>query len=104
LSPVPIVTGLVAYGIWRAIPGPRETSPFILSCVLVVLAFLGLAISLWPYAVPYQATLWQAASPRPTLVFVGIGTAVMLPVILGYLGYAYRVFRGKSCPRAGYGG
>ena len=86
LSPVPILTALIAFGIWRHIERRPERRPFVLSIALFLLAFLGLGISLWPYAVPYQATVWQAAASPPTLVFVGIGTAIILPIVLGYGG------------------
>jgi cytochrome bd ubiquinol oxidase subunit II len=104
LSPVPIVTALVAYGIWRTIPGPDERRPFVLAIALFLLGYLGLGISLWPYAVPYAATLWEAASSPPTLAFVGIGTAVIVPIVLGYFAFAYWVFRGKTTGETGYGG
>jgi len=103
LSPVPLLTGLLAFGIWRAIGRAQEGRPFLLSIGLFLLAFLGLGISLWPYAVPYQATLWQAASSPATLAFVGAGTAVIMPITLGYLAYAHWVFRGKTSHGAGYG-
>jgi cytochrome d ubiquinol oxidase subunit II len=103
LSPVPALTALIGAGIWRHIDGGSERRPFMLSVALFLLAFLGLGISLWPYAVPYQATLWQAASSPPTLVFIGIGTAIILPVVLGYFVFAYRVFRGKTGAGVGYG-
>ena len=80
-----------------------ERRPFLLSIALVLLAFLGLGISLWPYAVPYQATVWQAAASPPTLLFVAIGAAIVLPVVLGYMAFAYRVFRGKTGADTGYG-
>jgi cytochrome d ubiquinol oxidase subunit II len=103
LSPVPILTVLIALGIWRHIEGGPDYRAFALSVVLILLAFLGLGISLWPYAVPYHATLWQAASSPPTLVFVGIGTALILPIVLAYGAFAYWMFRGKVGPDAGYG-
>lgn len=102
LSPVPIVTAVVAYGTWRAILGGQDWLPFVLAITLFLLGFLGLSISLWPYAVPYAATLWQAASSPPTLAFVGIGTAVILPIVLGYFGFAHWVFRDKTAPDTGY--
>jgi cytochrome d ubiquinol oxidase subunit II len=102
LWPVPLVTAIVAYAIWRSIPGSVEWRPFLLSIALFLLAYLGLGISLWPYAVPYAATLWQAASSPPTLIFVGIGTAVILPIVLGYFAFAHWVFRGKITAGSGY--
>ena len=103
LSPVPILTAFIACGIWRAIAGPREQLPFLLANALFLLSYVGLGISLWPYAVPYAATLWQAASSPPTLAFVGIGTAVIVPIVLGYFAFAHWVFRGKTTADTGYG-
>jgi cytochrome d ubiquinol oxidase subunit II len=103
LWPVPLLTALLAYGIWRETAGPHDTRPFVLSIAVFLLAYLGLGISLWPYAVPYTITLWQAASSPPTLAFVGVGVAITLPIIFAYLGYTHWVFRGKTSPGAGYG-
>jgi cytochrome bd ubiquinol oxidase subunit II len=103
LWPVPLVTAMVAYRLWRAISGGREAAPFLLAIALFLLGYLGLGISLWPYAVPYEVTLWQAASSPPTLAFVGIGVAVIVPVTLAYLAYAHWLFRGKVEPGSGYG-
>ena len=103
LWPVPILTALIAFGIWRHIERGPEHRPFLLSVALYLLAFLGLGISLWPYAVPYHATLWEAASSPPTLIFVGIGTAIILPIVLAYGAFAFWVFRGKVGGDAGYG-
>ena len=66
-------------------------------------SFGGLAVSLWPYVVPRHATVWSAASDGATLRFVGVGMLVILPIILGYLGHAYWVFRGKTVLEGGYG-
>ncbi|HEX3864361.1 MAG TPA: cytochrome d ubiquinol oxidase subunit II [Stellaceae bacterium] len=103
LSPVPLVTALVALGLWRSIGSDRDFRPFLLAISLFLLAFLGLGISIWPYAVPYQATLWQAASSPPTLAFVGIGVVVILPVVLFYVAFAHWIFRGKTATDTGYG-
>ncbi|MGE0257165.1 MAG: cytochrome d ubiquinol oxidase subunit II [Alphaproteobacteria bacterium] len=103
LWPVPLLTALIALGIWKHIERGPEHRAFMLSVALFLLAFLGLGISMWPYAVPYHATLWQAASSRPTLIFVGIGTAVILPIVLAYGAFAFWVFRGKAGAESGYG-
>jgi cytochrome bd ubiquinol oxidase subunit II len=95
LCPVPLITGALAFGIWRAIPGRRESLPFLLSVALTMMAFVGLGISLWPYAIPEYVTIWQAAGATDTLIFVAAGTAIILPLTLAYLGYAYWTFRGK---------
>jgi len=103
LSPVPALTTLVAYGIWRAFGEAREARPFLLSLALFLLAYLGLGVSVWPFAVPYSASLWEAASSPAALAFVGVGTAIILPVVLAYFAFVHWVFRGKAAADAGYG-
>jgi cytochrome bd ubiquinol oxidase subunit II len=98
----PALTVCAGFGVWRALQTGSEALPFLLSAALFLLALLGLGISLWPYAVPYSVTLWQAASSTPTLEFLGIGTIIILPFVLGYLGYAHWVFRGKAAQGGGY--
>jgi cytochrome d ubiquinol oxidase subunit II len=102
LSPVPVATALIAWSIWRAVAAPGDAKPFLLSIALFLLGFAGLGISLWPYAVPYSETLWQAASSPPSLAFVAVGVAVILPITLAYLGYMHWVFRGKVERGHGY--
>ena len=89
------MTAGLAFGIWRAIPGQRDGLPFLLSVALALVAYSGLGISLWPYAIPQSVTIWQAAGTTDTLIFLGFGTAVIMPLTLAYLGYAYWTFRGK---------
>lgn len=101
LWPVPFVTALVSWIIWRAIPSARESVPFLGSIGLFLLALLGLGVSLFPYAVPRSLTIWQAATATSTLEFVGVGVLIILPIILAYLGYTHWLFRGKTS--GGYG-
>jgi cytochrome d ubiquinol oxidase subunit II len=96
LSPVPIITALLGLLIWRAIPGKREAMPFLLTIALFLLAYSGLGISLWPYAIPNRMTIWQAAAPAPVLTFLAVGTIVLVPIILLHLAYGHWVFRGKT--------
>lgn len=100
----PALSLLAAYGLWRSIDGRRDAVPFLLAIALFLLALVGIGISLWPYAVPYSLTLWQAASSPATQRFLAIGTIVILPIILAYLGYAHWIFRGKTRAGEGYGG
>jgi cytochrome d ubiquinol oxidase subunit II len=69
---------------------------------LFVLSYVGLGVSLYPYIVPRSITIWQAAAPPNSLIFMLIGTAILLPLILGYTGHAYWVFRGKVKLGEGY--
>jgi cytochrome d ubiquinol oxidase subunit II len=102
LSPVPIATALVAFSVWRSLTGRSEAGAFIGAIGLFALAYVGIAISLWPMIVPYHYTLWQAASSVSTQAFLLIGTLFLLPVILFYTGWSYWVFRGKVRADVGY--
>jgi cytochrome d ubiquinol oxidase subunit II len=46
-----------------------------------------------------RLTIWEAAAHESALKFMLIGTLIVLPFLVGYTLYSYRVFRGKA--RAG---
>ena len=102
LSPVPIVTALIAFGEWEALRRRHELTPFLGAVALFLMSFIGIAISLWPMIVPYHYTLWETASSPSTQAFLLIGTLFLLPVILMYTAWSYWVFRGKVSGAAGY--
>jgi cytochrome d ubiquinol oxidase subunit II len=66
---------------------------------IFALAFAGLAYSLFPYVVMDRMTIWEAASHPSALKFVLVGVIIVVPFLLAYTAFAYRVFRGKA--RAG---
>jgi cytochrome d ubiquinol oxidase subunit II len=102
LAPVPIITALIAYWVWRSLNNRSEAAPFIGAILLFVMSYLGLAISLFPLIVPYKFTLWEAASSESTQAFLIVGTLFLLPIILMYTGWSYWVFRGKVRGDLGY--
>ncbi|KAA0684106.1 cytochrome d ubiquinol oxidase subunit II [Roseomonas genomospecies 6] len=102
LSPVPLMLGFLAFGLWRALDEGREVLPFVFAMGLFALSYLGLAISLWPVLIPPGITVWQAAAPPETQVFLLIGMAFLIPTILFYTAYSYWVFRGKVTGAFGY--
>jgi cytochrome d ubiquinol oxidase subunit II len=103
LAPVPVVTALVVLAIWRSLWSSREMLVFFLSFILFLLGYGGLIISIWPYIVPYHITIWDGKSDPQTLVFVGIGVAIIIHIVLAYQAYAYWVFRGKARHHGAYG-
>jgi cytochrome d ubiquinol oxidase subunit II len=104
LAPVPIVTAAVLLTIWRRVWTGFEVETFVLAIVVFLLGFAGLVVSMWPYVVPRHVTIWNGISDPQTLVFVGTGVAIILPIVLAYQAHAYWVFRGKTRHRGGYGG
>ena len=103
LSPVPLLVLANALALWRAaLRQGRDAAPFVLTLCFFVLGFAGLVLGMWPYIVPPGLTLWQASSPPSSQGFVLVGLVVLLPAILGYTAWSYRVFRGKVAADAGY--
>ncbi|MFC3052881.1 cytochrome d ubiquinol oxidase subunit II [Kordiimonas pumila] len=101
-APVPFAVALAGFMLWRFLSAKMDYRPFLTAIALFVLCFIGLGISLFPYIVPLEVTIWDAAAPDESLLFLLVGTAVLLPIILGYTAYAYWVFRGKMKPGEGY--
>lgn len=102
LAPVPMMTLLLFVGVKLALDrlpnaGDRWAwTPFAGAVGIFALGFNGLAYSFYPYVVPEKLTVWQAAAAPESLMIIFVGTCVVLPVILGYTAFAYRVFRGKA--------
>ena len=101
-APVPLLSGVVALKIWRSLGSKAEAAPFFGAISLFVLTYIGMVISLFPMIVPYQLTLWEAASSPRTQAFLLVGTLFLLPIILTYSGWSYWVFRGKVRADVGY--
>jgi cytochrome d ubiquinol oxidase subunit II len=101
-APVPIAVAGVAVLLLRALANKNDYQPFLLSLALFALSYAGLGISMYPYIVPQSITIWQAASPPSSQLFMLFGVAILIPLILGYTGWAYWVFRGKVKHGAGY--
>lgn len=102
LMPLPVISAGLLGGLWYVLghlPTHNDRAswlPFAAGSCLFVLAFMGLAYSFYPYVVPDRMTIFQAASSPDSLMFILIGASVVVPVILGYTIYAYRVFSGKA--------
>jgi cytochrome bd ubiquinol oxidase subunit II len=101
-APVPLAVVAVTVFLLRSLADRRDTWPFVLSQLLFLLSYAGLGISMYPYIVPQSVTIWQAAAPERSQLFMLVGVAGLIPLILGYTGWAYWVFRGKVRPESGY--
>ncbi len=106
LAPVPLATALLFFITDRSLRRMPvrlqqgntygEWVPFACSVGIFCLAFYGLAYSLFPYLVVQRMTVWQAASAPEALRLIFAGAVVVLPVIIAYTIFSYRVFRGKT--------
>ncbi len=66
--------------------------------VLIFLAAFGtLAISFWPYMIPFSITIEQAGAPHSSLAFMFWGEGLFVfPIMLLYTAISLAVFRGKA--------
>ncbi|HEY8336134.1 MAG TPA: cytochrome d ubiquinol oxidase subunit II [Tardiphaga sp.] len=101
-APVPVAVAAVTVLLLRSLAKKQDYRPFFLSLALFALSYAGLGISMWPYIVPRSITIWQAAAPANSQIFMIWGVAVLVPIILAYTAWAYYVFRGKVSAGAGY--
>lgn len=102
LLPLPLLTAAAWLYCLYALYRREEKSPFIMSVLLFWFCYVGLAISAWPYLVPRSITIWQAASNSKALLFTLVGALILIPLLLAYSIYAYRVFKGKVKYGEGY--
>ena len=102
LAPIPALTGALILWVWHALRSKLQIVPFLGSAGIFVLSYAGIAISLWPYIVPYEFTLWETASTPNTQAFLLVGTMFLLPIVLMNMGWSYWVFRGKVQADIGY--
>jgi cytochrome d ubiquinol oxidase subunit II len=92
---VPLLVTISAAIFFWSLARKAERLPFLLALGLFLLGFIGLAISIYPYVVPRAVTIWDAAAPPSSQLFMLAGAVFIIPLILIYTGWAYWVFRGK---------
>ncbi|GGC36075.1 ubiquinol oxidase subunit II, cyanide insensitive [Siccirubricoccus deserti] len=111
--PVPVLVVVLTWRLFRGLEEAgtgkehrrvvwRDGVPFACALGLFFLSYTGLGISMWPMIVPPGITIWEAASPRDSQLFMLVGAAVLIPVILAYTAYVYWLFRGKVKAGEGY--
>jgi cytochrome d ubiquinol oxidase subunit II len=95
LGVMPVAVGVIGVSLYRRIIRGRDYLPFALALSLFALSLLGLGISMWPDVIPGSLSIWGAAAPPSSQIFMLVGACVLIPLILGYTTWAYWVFRGK---------
>jgi cytochrome d ubiquinol oxidase subunit II len=74
----------------------RDGLPFYMVALIFVAAFGTLAISFWPYMIPFSITIAEGAAPHSSLAFMFWGEGLFVfPLMLLYTVISYTVFRGK---------
>ena len=102
LLPIPVACAAAFYAAWHVTRRPNVVAAgygwvvFASTVLVFVMAFLGLAYSIYPFIVIDRLTVWQAASAHESLVVIFAGVAVTLPAIVIYTIFMYRVFWGRA--------
>jgi cytochrome bd ubiquinol oxidase subunit II len=102
LAPLPLAAGAICFALWTRWKGEPLIAPYLLAVALFAIGYLGLAVSLWPYIVPFAMTPAEAAAADNALQLMLWGALPMLPIILGYTAYVYWIFRAKVGEDAAY--
>ncbi len=100
LAPFPLITLWVGYKAWHALQDKKELSPFLWCIALFTFPYIGFAISLWPNIIPHSVTIWEASSSPSSQIFLLVGVVILLPILMTYTAYAYKVFHGKVTPES----
>ena len=91
---VSLVAAALAF--WRSIWASRNDARLLrLAILMTCLASGGVAATIWPYALPYRLSIVDAAGDPVSLRFFLVGVVIVLPIVVAYQLYAYRVFAGK---------
>ena len=87
---------LAAITLAASIQRRRDALPFLMVAIIFAAAFGTLAISFWPYMVPFAITVADAAAPHSSLVFMFWGEGLFVfPLMVLYTAISLSVFRGK---------
>jgi cytochrome bd ubiquinol oxidase subunit II len=92
----PIIGVLAAIVLAASVRHRLDGPPFVMVALIFVAAFATLAISFWPYMIPFAITVAEAAAPHSTLAFMFWGAGLFVfPLMLLYTAISLSVFRGK---------
>lgn len=99
---IPVLGVWLIWQLWNSLNRKEERAPFVWTILLFVLSFFGLGLIVFPYIIPPQITIYEAAADPSSLVIMIIFIGFLIPVMLFYNLYQYIVFRGKVTGN-GYG-
>ncbi|MDJ0573974.1 MAG: cytochrome d ubiquinol oxidase subunit II [Xenococcaceae cyanobacterium MO_234.B1] len=92
---IPLLGILLIALLLKSLELGQEKRPFIWTILLFLLSFLGLGLIVFPYIIPTEITIYEAAASPSSLVFMIIFIGFLIPIMLAYNIYQYVVFRGK---------
>jgi cytochrome bd ubiquinol oxidase subunit II len=92
----PVAGAFAATALAFSVHRHKDAVPFPMVVVIFVAAFGTLAISFWPYMIPFSVTIEEGAAPHSSLAFMFWGEGLFVfPLMLVYTAISLGVFRGK---------
>jgi cytochrome bd ubiquinol oxidase subunit II len=99
----PVIGIIAAILLAASLQRRADQAPFRLVAIVFAAAFGTLALSFWPYMIPFSITIEDAAAPHSSLAFMFWGAGLFVfPLMLLYTATNYSVFRGRIRPDADY--
>jgi cytochrome d ubiquinol oxidase subunit II len=92
---IPLLGVLFVGLLLKSLNSKEERTPFVWTVLIFILSFIGLGLIVFPYIIPAQITIYQAAASPSALVFMIVFIGILIPIMIFYNIYNYVVFRGK---------
>jgi len=102
LLPIPLISLLTFFMVYWLLNRPEVLNilkswlVFAGLVLLIFMAAIGLAYSIFPDIIIGKLTIWESASDTKSLMFVLWGVLITLPAIFIYTFFVYRIFSGKA--------
>ncbi|WP_456381640.1 cytochrome d ubiquinol oxidase subunit II [Persephonella sp.] len=106
IAPVMIIVGLAVY--FKNLISRNYTKVIYGSTLVSIGTVLTIALASYPVLMrstinpEYNLTIWNSASSHITLTVMLVATLTIMPVVIFYTVYVYRVFKGKVSSEGGY--
>jgi len=92
----PVIGAFATIALAASVRHRQDGPPFVMVALIFIAAFGTLAISFWPYMIPFAITVAEAAAPHSSLAFMFWGEGLFVfPLMLLYTAISLSVFRGK---------
>jgi cytochrome bd ubiquinol oxidase subunit II len=93
----PVIGAFAAIVLGASLYLRHDATPFNMASLIFAAAFATMAISFWPYMIPFSVTIEQGAAPHSSLAFMFWGEGLFVfPLMLLYTLVNHSVFGGKT--------
>jgi len=98
---LPVTAVLAAGATWSLLGLRRSGAAFVSSAVALGATILTAGVALFPFLMPSSShpnqglTIWDASSSRRTLGIMLAAVVILLPIVLAYTAWVFRVLRGR---------